>query len=147
MSVKNQPRLNFKGVEIHFVKVNVYNKYVDTELTHTIIPKIILDGEKSDNFKILMDVNLEAENSFKIEVALTGTFILNLDSDDGLKKIFMHQNAPAILFPYVRSFISTITANLGSKIGTIIIPPQAFMGDIEVIGGEEQNLENEKITD
>jgi len=133
MAVKNQPRLNFTGVDVHSVNVNIDSPYVDAEIKHTIIPKILLDDEKPDYFKIIMEVNIEAEGFFKIDVSLSGQFILNMDADDEHKKVFMHVNAPAILFPYVRSFISTMTANFGSSTGTITIPPQIFKGDIEII--------------
>jgi len=37
------------------------------------------------------------------------------------------------MFPYIRSFISTLTANLGSVVGTLVIPTQFFKGELEVI--------------
>jgi preprotein translocase subunit SecB len=137
MAVKNQPRLNFKGVDVHSVNVLIFNQYSDAEIKQTIVPKISLAIDKPENFTIIMDVNLEAEGFFKIDVSLLGHFILNLDAQDEHKKIFMHTNAPAIMFPYVRSFISTLTANLGSSTGTIIIPPQVFKGDIDFVSGQE----------
>jgi preprotein translocase subunit SecB len=136
MPVKAQPRLNFTGVDIHSVNVTIYNPYVDAEIRHTIIPRILLDYAKPDYFKIIMEVNIESDDFFKIDVSLSGQFILNMKADEEHRKVFMHVNAPAILFPYVRSFISTITANLGSSTGTITIPPQIFKGDIEIINGE-----------
>jgi preprotein translocase subunit SecB len=136
MSVTNQPRLNFTGTDIHSVNITVLKKYADTnaDIKQSIIPKILLDHENPENFKILMDVIVEARTYFKIKLSLSGSFILNTEADDDHNKIFMHTNAPAILFPYVRSFISTLTANMGANAGTIIIPPQVFKGgDIEII--------------
>ncbi|WP_179415376.1 protein-export chaperone SecB [Mucilaginibacter sp. E4BP6] len=141
MSVTNQPRLNFTGTDIQSVNIVVLKKYADAgaEIRQTIIPKIWLDHEKPENFKILMDVTVESDSFFKIELSLSGSFILNTEATDEHNKIFMHTNAPAILFPYVRSFISTITANMGANAGTIIIPPQVFKGgDIEVVNGQEE---------
>lgn len=40
---------------------------------------------------------------------------------------FVNQNAPAIAFPYLRSFITTLTANTG--IGPIILPSFNFAKD------------------
>jgi preprotein translocase subunit SecB len=137
MSVTNQPRLNFTGVDILSVNVLVHKKYADADIRQNIIPKIWLDHECPENFKILMDVSVEASDYFKIEISLSGSFILNTEAEDEHNKIFMHTNAPAILFPYVRSFISTLTANLGANAGTIIIPPQVFKGDIEIVNGQE----------
>jgi preprotein translocase subunit SecB len=137
MAVKNQSRLNFTSVDIHSVNVDILNTYIDSEIKYTILPKISLDDEKHDYFKIIMDVSIESNGFFRIDVSLSGQFILNMEEGDEHKKVFMHINAPAILFPYVRSFISTLTANLGSSTGTITIPPQVFNGDIETINPRE----------
>jgi len=64
MAVNNQPRLNFTGVDIHSVNVVIYNPYGDAEIKHTIIPKISLDDLKPDYFRIIMDVNIEADGFF-----------------------------------------------------------------------------------
>lgn len=137
MPVNNQPRLNFTGVDILTVNVIVYSPYIDAEIRHTIIPKICLDSEKPDYFKIIMDVDIQAEGFFKIKVSLSGQFILNMEAEDEYKNIFMNVNAPAILFPYVRSFISTLTSNFGSSMGTITIPPQVFKGEIEIVDNDQ----------
>lgn len=146
MAVTNQPRLNFTGADVQSVNIIVHKKYSDSEadIRQSIIPKIWLDHDAPEKFKILMDVTVEADNYFKIEVTLNGSFILNTESNDEQIKIFMHTNAPAILFPYVRSFISTITANLGANAGTIIIPPQVFKGgDIEIVNPKEETTSAE----
>lgn len=133
MSVQNQPRLNFVGVDIHSVHVDIYNPYSNAEITNTIVPTILINNESPEIFKVKMNVLLESDGFFKIELSLFGKFILNIEAEDEHKNIFMHQNAPAIMFPYVRSFISTLTSNLGSITGTVIIPPQVFKGTIEII--------------
>jgi preprotein translocase subunit SecB len=137
MPVQNQPRLNFTGIDVHSVHLDIENPYTDAEITNTIIPKLFLPKDTPDNFDIIMDISLESKGFFKINVSLSGKFILNLEAEDEHRNIFMHQNAPAILFPYVRSFISMLTSNLGSTCGTIIIPPQVFKGEIEVIDENE----------
>ncbi len=51
----------------------------------------------------------------------------------------MHINAPAIMFPYVRAFLSTITSSFGKATGTIIIPAQTFTGELDIINLESKN--------
>jgi len=34
------------------------------------------------------------------------------------------------MFPYVRSFITTLTSNLGDVTGSLVIPTQFFQGDL-----------------
>lgn len=128
MGVTNQPRLNFVGVDISSIHVEVQNQYTNAEIKHSILPKIILPKNLPDNFKVVMDVHIESEGYFNIKTIISGLFILNMEMEDKHRDTFMHLNAPAILFPYVRSFISTLTSNLGSSMGTIIIPPRYLKG-------------------
>jgi len=50
-----------------------------------------------------------------------------------LKKVFVNINAPAIMFPYVRAFITTLTTNLGNVTSPLIIPTQFFKGELEEV--------------
>jgi preprotein translocase subunit SecB len=50
-----------------------------------------------------------------------------------LKKVFVDINAPAIMFPYVRAFITTLTTNLGNVTSPLIIPTQFFKGELEEV--------------
>jgi hypothetical protein len=40
------------------------------------------------------------------------------------------------MFPYVRSFISTFTGNLGAVMNRILLPTRFFKGDLEIIQDE-----------
>lgn len=66
-------------------------------------------------------------------IVALGTFELKGDFDEKTKKSFVNINAPAIMFPYLRSFISTLTSNLGNVTGTLTIPTQFFKGELEEI--------------
>ncbi len=68
-------------------------------------------------------------------------FDKNCDNPD-LKKAFVNANAPAIMFPYIRSFVTNLTSNLGNVTGPIIIPTQFFQGDLpEITPDLERNKE------
>jgi preprotein translocase subunit SecB len=49
----------------------------------------------------------------------------------------MNINAPAIMFPYIRAFISNLTSNLGNIIQTITLPPYFFGKEIEILNIKE----------
>lgn len=42
------------------------------------------------------------------------------------------------MFPYIRSFITTLTANLGDVTGTLTIPTQFFKGELKEIDSIEE---------
>ena len=62
---------------------------------------------------------------------------MNEVEDQNLRSTFINTNAPAIMFPYIRSFISTLTSNVGNVTGTLNIPPQFFKGNLPVLSEED----------
>jgi preprotein translocase subunit SecB len=80
-----------------------------------------------------MDVTLKAEKYFSLSLLAVGSFSLNIDSEKEpeLKKQFVNVNAPAIMFPYIRAFITTFTASLGNVTGAIIVPTKFFKGKLD----------------
>lgn len=145
METKDQKKLRFHGVDIVKVNFTSYNiRPKDCEIKLGISPKVYYPKESKTQFSILMEVTLENEKFFKLELFAIGKFDVEIekeeDKDKDLRSSFVNVNAPAIMFPYVRSFITTFTTNLGSPTGPIIIPPQFFKGEIpEHIIEEELN--------
>ena len=135
MEIKEQPKLKFGGVDI--VKVNfeaykcAYNQKKEIKITCK--PAVFYSKKKPMAFKIIMDIDLEAENFFHLIIKAIGMFEMNMDISQEIKDSFINANAPAIMFPYIRSFISTFTANTGRAVEGLIIPPQFFRGKIEEI--------------
>lgn len=79
---------------------------------------------KIDNSKNIFELRLDViidntQNSFKAEVSIIGTFKFT-DKEDKKMESFLYLNAPAILFPYVRAYINTLTALSGNK--AIVLP-------------------------
>lgn len=97
------------------------------------MPKVFYPKEQPNFFKIIQEIRLSCENFFDLFVVAVGTFELKASIDEKTKKSFVNINAPAIVFPYIRSFISTLTANLGNVTGTLNIPTQLFKGELEEI--------------
>ncbi len=134
MDVNKQTKLSFHGVDILNVNFNaIAPREGELKIDVKCEPKVFYPVDSKKTFKIIMDVELVAESHFNLSIEAVGTFELDEEIDENMKKVFVNSNAPAIMFPYVRSFISTITANMGHVVGTLVIPTQFFKGDLEEI--------------
>ncbi len=73
-------------------------------------------------FELQLEIKLLAkDNSFETRVLIVGFFeFKNEESKETLSNYFF-TNAPAMLFPYVRSYIACLTALSG--IETLLLPP------------------------
>lgn len=132
MKVQNQPKLLFHGVDI----INVSFEAIGPRQSNSKIkircnPSVFYPEEFPKVFKILMDVILEDKNFFVLQLRAIGSFEASAEIDQDMKKMFVNANAPAIMFPYVRAFISILTSNMGNVIGTITIPTQFFKGELK----------------
>ena len=74
-------------------------------------------------FEFVVSVN-DAENILDIKVTTVAFFEYDSSLTEEQKRTFFMHNAPAILFPYVRAYISTLTAQAG--INTIVLPTINF---------------------
>ena len=135
MEVSNQIQLKFYGVDFPIINLNSNKSIlVDNEkININIIPKVFYPNDKPQIFKIFQEVHLSLENNFNLYILAIGTFELNAIIEENIKKSYINTNAPAIMFPYIRSFISTLTANLGNVTGPLTIPTQFFNGVLEEI--------------
>ena len=135
MEVSNQIQLKFYGVDFPIINLNS-NKSIlgdNEKININIIPKVFYPNDKAQIFKIFQEVHLSLENNFNLYILAIGTFELNAIIEENIKKSYINTNAPAIMFPYIRSFISTLTANLGNVTGPLTIPTQFFNGVLEEI--------------
>ena len=100
-------------------------------------PVILLNKKKKDVFNIVMDLTVSNESYFSLSLRAIGKFKLSDDITEDIKNNFLTANAPAIMFPYIRSFVTTFTANLGNVVGALTIPPQFFKGNIPILTPED----------
>ncbi|MGP1538535.1 protein-export chaperone SecB [Bacteroides pyogenes] len=81
--------------------------------------------ENSKEFGVGFRINIKAEE-FGISLEMAFLFELNENIDEKFKQSdFLTVNAPAIAFPYVRSYISNLT--LQSGFSPIILPSVNFV--------------------
>jgi preprotein translocase subunit SecB len=136
MEAANQIQLKFHGVDFPIINLHSEKpklKDDDTPIAIDITPKVFYPKDHPYFFNIIHEIRLSSEKHFDLFLIAVGSFEMNENTDEQIKKTFVNTNAPAIMFPYVRSFISTLTANLGNVTGTLTIPTQFFKGELEVI--------------
>jgi len=132
MEVSVQPKLMFHGVDFINIKFDTNQQY-DNEagIDLNIDPKVFYPENETNFFKIFMEVSIHCEKFFDLNLVGIGNFEFDKEFENlELKKTFVNTNAPAIMFPYIRSFITTLTTNLGNVTGAIVIPTQFFQGDL-----------------
>lgn len=135
MDIQEQVKLRFKGVDFPTVSLHSTEKFKEEEgriIKSNITPYYFLPKDHANKFGIIMNVEIEAEGYFKLKVIAVGHFELSKeDIDEATRKSFINANSPAIVFPYVRSFISTLTSNVGGVTSPIILPTRFFNGELE----------------
>jgi preprotein translocase subunit SecB len=90
----------------------------------SIDPKGLI-SEQDKTFEIQLEIQLSSDDGLKVSVKMIGLFeFKDVYVSDNLSNYF-YVNAPAIIFPYLRSYISALTALSGCR--TIIIPPMNIM--------------------
>lgn len=101
---------NYKIIKSHF---ELKGDNPSTTINLKFDPKGTISKENSC-FKLNLSVSIEDENkSFFIEVVIVADFYFDTDiSPDNLNQYFF-VNAPALLFPYVRAYIATLTTLSG----------------------------------
>lgn len=78
-------------------------------------------------FQLQLDVNIHDDNNrFASNIITIGFFPTENLSEDNDIFTYLYTNAPALMFPYIRAFISTLTAQSGLE--TVIIPPANLTG-------------------
>ena len=134
METGNQKKLTFHGVDILNVNFNaIAPRQGELRIDIRFEPKVFYPQDNNNLFKIVIDIQLKDDKVFNMEMKAVGTFEVETELDEELRKTFVNTNALAIMFPYLRSFITTFTANLGNVTGPLIIPTQFFKGEIEEI--------------
>lgn len=132
MEVADQIQLKFHGVDFPVINLKSENPFVQSPgniINIDIKPKVFYPTEQPDYFKIIQEVTLSSSNFFELFIISVGTFELKANVDENLKKVFVNINAPAIMFPYVRAFITTLTTNLGNVTSPLIIPTHFLKGN------------------
>lgn len=115
--------INFVVPNFHFEKKN-FNEKDKTVLD--LIPRAII-SRSLNQFHISMEIKiLDVESEFTLKMLGIGIFEYSNDNDEKTLLNFMSINGPAIVFPYLRGFISNFTSLTGFD--TITLPTLNLSG-------------------
>lgn len=119
------PKSKFSFIGYNIVESHLKmspNQISGDDFNFNINPSGIKRGNK---FYLTLDTTLSAkDNSFEAKVIIIGEFEFDITQDQITP--FFTCNAPAIMFPYIRAYISSLTALSGAK--TIVIPTLNMQG-------------------
>lgn len=129
-------KIAFKNFKCKSFTFNSSTEYLNGTLPKDISLKIdtnpSVDIDNPNYFSLEFLLNLSSKDDVtSIKASFIGEFEtdgnLNIDSDF-LNSSFITVNAPAILFPFIRSYISTMTINAG--LNPIVLPTINFANRI-----------------
>ncbi len=90
---------------------NVPKKHSDINIKFN--PKGIIDS-KNNTFNLeFQTIMTSVDNSINIDVILSANFIFDSNISKDVLDALFYSNAPALIFPYVRAYISTLTSISG----------------------------------
>lgn len=133
---ENTPaKISFKGYKCIELVFNASDEYINGKLPTDVNLNIDKKARKNATADNEFELNLILEISSKEDdTNIRCNFIGYFSSDDAISKSFLEStfvsiNAPAILFPFIRAYISTVTINAG--LNPIILPTINFAGLLE----------------
>lgn len=102
-------KFQFNGFKIIRTEIERKNNPPSEQISLGLLPKGVIN-KKEGNFQLYLDVKIEDENkSFFIEIKSVANYLFEKSENlDNLSNYF-YINAPALLFPYIRAYISTLT--------------------------------------
>lgn len=118
--------ITFNGAKVHSVElVELVDSEENEESFSLDFSPIFFDDNEHYfllQFKLSI-ISVDEPDPFKMELEYCGSFTTEQPIDEEFKEShFPHVNAPAIVYPYLRSFVSTFTLNAGANttlLGTI----------------------------
>lgn len=114
-------KFRFTGFKIPHSEINLKDYSSKSSQDYTI--KISAEGKivNDSNFILQMRIAVNnKDNSVDIKTDLVGNFEFDKELTEKALNSFFCANAPAIMFPYVRAYITSLTALSG--IDAVIIP-------------------------
>lgn len=140
-------QIRLKSVQVTALSLNaesfdnsITNDNEDNIETSLTIGTGFTDNETSKAFAILFDLDINnKDRTFVLSLKATAHFETSAEINDSFKgSDFVHISAPAIAFPYIRTFISNTVLNSGYD--PIILPSFNFYKMAEDAKKEKQVL-------
>lgn len=115
MNMPDKSCLRFSGYRfdsIHFDVTQGVNSSDQFNLLPTFTKVISEDGE---NIEVQLSIKIESTPEslapFSLHVVMSGSFVLTMDQEnEEMRKVLVNNNTVAIMFPFLRSAVATLTA-------------------------------------
>jgi len=106
--------------------VSTFDLDITEELESSFEMSLLFSEESPNYFCVVFELNMSKDDVFELSLKANAHFETdkNISEDDRLSPFFKI-NAPAIAFPYLRSFVSNLTLNSGYN--PIILPTFNFV--------------------
>lgn len=118
---KDEAKFRFLDFQIQESKISIKDANLISDKLNVHFEQSEYLSDDESLFKYEMNVGIEDDNKYlDIQVVAGGLFEFDKNLTDLEKQAFFSVNAPAILFPYVRAYITTLTSLSGIK--PIILP-------------------------
>lgn len=121
MAMENTTRSSFQFIKyvVEDASIQINDSNISKRMNLNLkMQTNVREDSPACELSLMAELNDESSN-LRIRVRLTGYFEA-IDSDVTARDGFICRNAPAILFPYLRAYVSTLTAQSG--IPAVIIP-------------------------
>jgi preprotein translocase subunit SecB len=122
----------FIGYRISKIQCEINDNFnpKDLKISQSIDIQQNYDKEKSQFVEVIMNVSLnDEEGLFNFLITMKGGFLGSEDIPKDIFEKFSTINAPAIMYPYIRSIITNYTAQ--ANIPPIILPTVNFASKIK----------------
>jgi len=120
MENTNKSAFQFKDYKIKKSLIEIESGKFGESLEIMFQPKgVIKISESTYTLELSVFINDKSEG-LNIEVVIISDFVFDNQIDKSQLQKYFYINAPAIIFPYIRAYISTLTALSG--INPIILP-------------------------
>ena len=114
-------KFRFKGYKIVESHISTNPEEEASQNLNVEFEQTIGVNEEGHNMRLEMIANINDGNKMLvIKVKALGFFEFDSDLNPEEKEIFFRTNAPAILFPYLRAYITTLSSLSGVK--PVILP-------------------------
>ncbi|HJG39012.1 protein-export chaperone SecB [Lactobacillus amylovorus] len=113
---------NYRVLELSYKRKTDIKKTNTINLKPKILNKINIDNSQK-RATVRLGVVIDEEVPFKLKVEIEGTFLYDVKEDPnkiGFKNL-LNTNAVAILYPYLRSLVSSLTG-MSNEFAQLILP-------------------------
>lgn len=114
-------KFRFLGYKITDCQIHIDSDKEVSSHCDVSFEKTIGESETEHKMRLLLEARIDSENkAMHIDVKVVGYFEFESTITEEEKNVFFKTNAPAILFPYIRAYIGTLTSLSG--VHPVILP-------------------------